>query len=102
MKENWTEEVTIDMLPELYQQVVSVIGIRNFLALCREIGGTNLYVPKSESVIRPIRDKRIKAEFNGSNYKELAIKYNLCERWVRDIINPKEMDGQLNIFEIHH
>jgi Mor family transcriptional regulator len=100
MDEKWINELSTDMLPELYQQIVSIIGVENYLSLCKEIGGTNMYIPKFDSVIRPIRDKKIKEEFDGGNYKELAIKYNLCERWVRDIINPKEIDGQMNIFEI--
>ncbi|WP_206460651.1 Mor transcription activator family protein [Anaerovorax sp. IOR16] len=100
MDEKWIEELTVDMLPEFYQQVVSIIGVDNFLNLCKEIGGTNMYIPKLDSVIRPIRDKKIRKEFNGANYKDLAIKYNLCERWVRDIINPKECEGQINLFEM--
>ena len=99
LDERWMDELTVDMLPELYRHIASAIGIENFLALCKEIGGTNMYIPKFDSVIRPIRDKKMKQEFDGINYKELGKKYNLCERWVRDIINPKHIDGQISIFE---
>ncbi|MFR9189718.1 MAG: Mor transcription activator family protein [Anaerotruncus massiliensis (ex Togo et al. 2019)] len=36
------------------------------------VGGSTVYIPKPESLIRPVRDARIKAEFNGYNHIELA------------------------------
>lgn len=99
MEDKWLDEVTVDILPEVYQHVVEVVGIRKYIELCKEMGGTNLYLPKLDSVIRPLRDKMIRNEFDGNNYKELAVRFNLSERWVRDIIDPKQVEGQLNLFE---
>lgn len=100
MNDKWIDELSEDMIPKTYKELVEVIGIRKFKELCDAIGGTTIYFPKGESVLRPIRDRLIREEFNGNNYNELALKYNLSERWVRAIINPNEVDGQMNILEL--
>mgnify|MGYP005835036007 CR=1 FL=1 len=98
MMEKWIKELTADELPEEYKELASIIGIENLMKLTQRYGGAALYIPKYDSVTKTIRNKRIKEEFNGGNYKELALKYNLCETWIRNIINSKELDGQLSLF----
>ena len=70
----------------------------------RAYGGTFIYIPKIESLGRTVRDKMIKEEFDGSNYKELALKYGLTEVWIRNIVSEKAaeirrkpIDGQMNL-----
>ena len=58
------------------------------------------YLPKPESVLRPVRDAHIKAEFNGYNHPELARKYNVTERWVRQLCGDGKLEGQLEFFDI--
>jgi Mor family transcriptional regulator len=99
MNDKWLDEVSEDQIPEAHKPIVAVIGLRLFIQLCHELGGTQPYLPMPDTIVRPIRNKLIKQEFNGSNYQQLALKYGLSERWVRDIINPKEIDGQMNILE---
>ena len=48
--------------------------------------------------------KVLKEEFDGSNYKELALKYGLTETWIRNIvldkakeIKARPIDGQMNL-----
>jgi len=100
MKDKWIDEVSDDLIPEVHKPIVEVIGIRKFIELCEALGGTQAYIPKSDTIVRPIRDRLIREEFNGANYQELAIKYNLSDRWVRAIINPNEVDGQMNMLEL--
>ena len=61
-------------------------------------GGATLYVPQLESLLRPVRDARIKAEFNGWNYLELAHKYKVTDRLVRSICGPGIVEGQIDLF----
>ena len=59
---------------------------------------------KIESLEKTVRDELIKEEFDGSNYKELALKYGLTETWIRNIvldkakeIKARPIDGQMNL-----
>lgn len=49
----------------------------------------NIYVCKSDTIVRSDRDSRIKEEFNGANYKFLAHKYDLSERHIRLIVSDE-------------
>lgn len=99
MKEEWIKQIKIDMIPEAYREVAELIGIQNLLNLAKSFGGTMMYVPKADSLTKSIRDISIKSEFNGSNYKELALKYNLSESTIRNIMNISTLPGQITMFE---
>jgi Mor family transcriptional regulator len=45
--------------------------------LCREYGGTPMYIPKDADYMRDVRDEAIWAEFDGTNVLDLATKYDL-------------------------
>ena len=84
--DNLSKELTIDMITDGDNRTIAeAIGVENFYKLCEVVGGATIYLPKPESVLRPVRDAHIKAEFNGYNHPELARKYNVTERWVRQL-----------------
>lgn len=94
------KELTAEMLPEgLYKLIADAIGPENFYRLAEAIGGSTVYIPKPESLTRPVRDAHIKEEFNGYNHPELARKYGVTERWVRTLCGPGQTEGQLDIFD---
>lgn len=93
-----SKDLTLEMLPETYQQIAEAIGTENFYKLAEVIGGATVYIPKPESLVRPIRDGRIKEEFNGYNHPLLAKKYGVTERWVRQLCGDGHTEGQLDIF----
>ncbi len=65
-----SKELTIEMLPStLYKEIAEAIGVENFVKLADVVGGSTVYIPKPESVTRPVRDARIKEEFNGYNHR---------------------------------
>lgn len=97
----WIDELTADDLPEPYRQIAQLIGVKNTVSLADALGGTHIYLPKVESALRSLRDRKIRQEFTGYNYRELAHKYDLTEKWVRAIVaedatNPDQVD----IFDI--
>lgn len=93
------KELTPEMLPEgLYQLIAEAIGVEGFYRLAEVVGGTTVYIPKPESLVRPVRDAHIKEEFNGYNHPELARKYGVTERWVRSLCGPGHTEGQLDLF----
>lgn len=98
--DNLARDLTVEMLPEgLCKQIAETIGPDNFYKLAELLGGATVYIPKPESVTRPVRDARIKAEFNGYNHPELAKKYSVTERWVRKLCGDGHLDGQLSLLD---
>ncbi len=96
---DWVNDLSANDLPEPLCKIANLIGVRNAVILSQNYGGVTFYLPKTDSALRMIRDRKIKAEFNGYNYKELAIKYSITEMWVRNIVagHPKET-GQVEMF----
>jgi len=84
--EFYKKEGNIEKLPELLRQIVNSLGIETALKVLEILAGEKVYFPKLDSVLNSIRDMMIKQEFEGSNYKELALKYNLSTRKIREII----------------
>ena len=100
-------ELNFEDLRDEQRMIAEAIGIEPYLALTRKFGGTSLYIAKAEDIQRRIdRDRRIREEFDGSNYAQLASKYGLTEVWIRNIvyekaeeIRRKPIDGQINLFD---
>ena len=46
------ENITMDDLDEARQDVASVIGVDNYIKLCEELGGTSLFFPKVDHIIK--------------------------------------------------
>ena len=66
--EDLVKELTIDMVPDGDNRIIAeTIGVENYYKLCSVVGGSTIYLQKPESVLRPVRDAHIKAEFNGYN-----------------------------------
>jgi Mor family transcriptional regulator len=97
--EELSKFLTLEMLPEgLYKDIAEAIGTENFVKLAEVVGGATIYIPKPESLTRPVRDARIKEEFNGYNHPELAKKYGVTERWVRQVCGNGNHEGQMDLF----
>lgn len=101
------DKVQLDSLDEEQKGLAEIIGLDGFKALVRAYNGTSIYIPKIESLEKEIRDAMIKEEFDGSNYKELALKYGLTEVWIRNIVMEKAkeirarpIEGQMSIFDL--
>jgi Mor family transcriptional regulator len=106
LNEEQFDEGYYDDIPELYSLIMSEIGIENTIKLAKLLGGQHVYFNKFDTVERPIRNKKIRDEFNGYNFKALAKKYNLTEVTIRnicsDIVNKAKklpIDGQLSLLE---
>lgn len=69
------------------RDLAEVIGLKSYIELVKIYGGTTIYIAKYDKIKNMNRDRKIIQEFNGYNYKYLAIKYNLSDRAVREIIS---------------
>lgn len=96
--EGWIKELNPEDLPEPYRAISEMIGLENTLKLADKYQGTAIYLPKLDAALRKVRDDKIKAEFDGGNYRELARKYGLTEVWVRQVITEKIDDNQIILF----
>ena len=79
--------ITKEDIPEILQGLVDIMGIEAFIQLIKQYGGSSLYIPNENSVLKPIRNRLIKKHFNGHNYKELAKEFKISEMQVRNIIH---------------
>lgn len=73
-------------LPAIYQELESLVGPETALELARHFGGTYQYFPKFDRIEMILRNRQIRAAFNGRNHLELARRYNLTTRQVREIV----------------
>ena len=93
-------ETRMEDIAERYQEIVKIVGIANFVKLSNYARGDEIYFPKVESVVSPARNRRIKKEFNGSNDKELAEKYNLTLKQIWNILKDDPPNGQMTLDEM--
>lgn len=98
--DEFLQEVKLEDIPKGYQPIAMAIGVEAFVRLATITGGLTIYIPKADTLIQAARDRRIISEFNGSNYRDLALKYNLSETWVRTVIDHDRMEkNQGKLFE---
>lgn len=99
---NLLDRIRPDDLDEEQKVIAELVGMEGFKNLVRAFNGTSIYIPKVESLEKAVRDEQIRKEFDGANYKELALKYGLTERWIRLILYGRDEDGlegQMNMFD---
>lgn len=106
MGEEKDMELKMEDLQEQHRPYAELIGIDNLLRLADYVGGTQIYIPKKEELLKSRKYNLIREEFNGNNIKELARKYDVSEstvyRLVRDeILNSrrKQLEGQMSILD---
>ena len=80
-------DVKKEDLPAEIEELSEIIGLQAVLDLASQYGGEALYIPKLGRITRAARDRSIRNEFNGSNYKELARKHDLSIVWIRKIVD---------------
>ncbi len=83
---DFLDNVTIDMLRGNQRELAETIGLAAYIHLVRYCSGCDIYIAKRDKVEMMVRDATISKEFNGYNYDKLAVKYNLSEQAIRDII----------------
>lgn len=85
----WIRDISIDDLPEIYQDVAHVIGLENAIRLSEHLGGQLVYFPKLDGIVKKKRDEAIRQEFNGSNVRGLARKYGISGKQLMRILTGK-------------
>jgi len=84
----------------VYYMIAEKIGVGNALEIAELFQGSSIYFPKLDNVYaKKLREKILK-EFNGYNYKHLAVKYGYSEMWIRKIVNKDILEGQISFDDI--
>jgi len=79
-------DIRLEDLPPEFRTIAEEISLSAALRLVELRGGEGIYVPKPDQLCRAARDRAIRAEFDGNNYRELARKYGLTVVWIRTIV----------------
>lgn len=80
--------IAIDDLPPDCQLVARVIGLESALQLFRGASGCTLCIPKMW-YRKPLR-RYVHAHFNGTNSKEIALKFGVTQRHIYKLYSEKE------------
>ena len=60
--------LTIDDLDGENRELAELVGMEAFIKLVEVYGGTGkLYVPQADKVLIPVRDEKIREEYDGTN-----------------------------------
>lgn len=78
--------VSSEQLAGSKKELANVIGLEAYKKLVQHYGGSYIYINKSDTVVRSERNAEICEKFNGSNYNQLALEYNLTENRIRSIL----------------
>lgn len=84
-------QLTPEQIPQDIRWLPELVGMESFMKILDLVGGENIYFPKRESLERPLRQQAILREYNGCNYRQLARKYGLTERSIRQIVRRAQM-----------
>lgn len=94
------EQLTLDGMPMDCREIANAVGMEGLIALCEAVGGTQIYLPKADTLLASVLPRVIREEYNGYNVQALARKYGVSERTVYNYIqgcSPSPIDGQITM-----
>lgn len=102
------EKLTLADLQENHREIAEIIGVDAMVKLSRMYGGNNIYIPQPKELVKNKIYSSIYAEFDGSNLKELTVKYNVSKSTVYNIVRNKikkgvtgRLPGQMSIADLN-
>jgi Mor family transcriptional regulator len=82
-----TNDDVIEMLPGDLRRIAEVAGLEAAVRMAQTFGGTFIYVPGLDDMMRRARDAMIKKEYEcGMGARKLARKHRLTERQIWNIV----------------
>ncbi len=94
---------------QYYPALVAAVGADKTKKIARRLSGDFVYFAELKSTCRDKIHDTIRREFDGYNYKDLAVKYGYSERHIRYIVDGQRqgikrqkdiMDGQIGLEEM--
>lgn len=92
----------IKMLPGDLREVAELIGLDNTFILIDRFGGGYLNIPKCEAIIKEIRNKKIRADYDSGKFtlRQLAWKQRLTIRQIQNILSESDQEIPLPLLEL--
>lgn len=102
------ESLTIEDLQEQHREIAEAVGIEGMIRLTDAFGGNPIYIPKKRELVKNRVYRMILDEYDGTNIKDLAVRYDVCESTVYNIVRDKiikgsakkQIPGQMNFADI--
>ena len=66
-------------------ELAHLIGFNNLKQLCQYWNGDNIYIPYAHEYAAFLKHEKILQDSEKLNNRELAKKYNISSRWVREL-----------------
>ena len=82
------DKLTLDDLDADQRQLAECIGLEAYKKLLKNYAGSDIRVRMPKRLLIPVRDVEIREKFNGYNYRELGLKYDLSLSSIRIIVSP--------------
>lgn len=85
--------IELSDLQENHRQIAEVVGMDGMIKLCAAFGGSGIYIPQQKELIKNKVYKNIYEEYNGGNIRELAVRYDVSESTIYNIVRDKISKG---------
>lgn len=79
------DDLIYEDVPESLKDVLHVVGMEKFIELIKVVGGTSVYFPSENNMLRSVRNRKIVEIFDG-DYKCISRKYGISEVQARKIL----------------
>ena len=86
MDERILELIKVEDVPDGSRDLVEIFGMDMFMELVDYCGGSNVYIPSKGAIVKKARNRVIKEEFDGGNFRELSSKFGISDIQVRKIV----------------
>ena len=88
------DELRPEDLDESQRELADCIGIEAYRRLVSTYAGETITVRMPDRITLTLRNEKIKSDFNGYNYRELAKRYGLHENTIRRIVSDIRIQKQ--------
>lgn len=92
--EGIVENLTMDDLQEQHKVYAEVIGVENVIKLSETFGGSSFYIPKKQELVKNRIFRAISEEYDGTNIRELCMKYDVAESTVYKVVREQIAKGK--------
>ncbi len=92
-EEKLLRDLTIEDLQEQHRDFAEALGMENLIKLSEHFGGTSIYVPQRRELVKQRVYGLIRKEYDGTNIKELASRYDVSESTVYNVVRDILLRG---------
>ncbi len=93
-KEELIKGLDLEDLQEQHREIAESVGMDGFLKLVKTFGGSAIYIPQMREVTKMRVYRKISEEFDGTNIKALANKYEVSESTVYNVVRDQIKSGE--------